>query len=536
MKKTYFQQIILINAIFFLLLIQGQADADKTASQIAKEAFPSVLTLIMEDELGRPIAQGSGFIVDQGIVATNYHVIKNKSGGIAILIGKNTEYKIEGYFALDKEKDLVLLSIPDLKAPPLTLGDSKIVEIGDKVYAIGTPELCEGTFSEGIISGIRKTETFNLFQMTAPISHGSSGGPVLDKNGQVIGIACAGLEEGQNLNFAIPISYLKDLMLNKKDKVEPLSPPKKTTPIDTEVTKTEITKEIKPLQTFSGHSNGVSSVVFSPDGKTLASGSKDTTIKLWSVDKGECFRTLSGHSIYIWSVAFSPDGKTLTSGSSDCTIKFWSVDSGECLRTLDVLRYASSIVFSPDGKTLASGCGDTTIKLWSADKGECLRTLSGHFTDVLSVAYSPDGKTLASGSADKTIKLWSVDSGECLRTFSGHSGSVNSVAFSPDGKTLASGSTDKTIILWSVESGTCIRKLSGHSLAVLSVAFSPDGHKLASGSLDHKIKLWTVDSGECLHTLSGHSDFVDSVAFSPDGSKLASGSWDKTINLWSVEE
>jgi parallel beta-helix repeat protein len=166
----------------------------------------------------------------------------------------------------------------------------------------------------------------------------------------------------------------------------------------------------------------------------------------------EHIRTLSGHTGFVCSVAFSPDGKILASGSFDWTIKLWDVATGRELRTLQGhTSPVYSVAFSPDGKILASASGDNTIKLWDVATGTLLRTFKGHTYWVYSVAFSPDGKVLASGSLDKTIKLWDVTKGTLLRTLTGHTRDVHSVAFSPDGKILASGSGDGTILLWDVE-------------------------------------------------------------------------------------
>ena len=272
----------------------------------------------------------------------------------------------------------------------------------------------------------------------------------------------------------------------------------------------------------------VFSVAFSPDGRTLASGNRSSTIKLWDVASGQELRTLIGHSHSVTSLAFSPDGKTLASGSEDFTIRLWDVASGQELKTLKGNIF--SVAFSPDGKTLASG-DDVTVRLWDVASGRALRTLRGHSGVVRSVAFSPDGKTLESGSWDFTIKLWDVASGQALRTLK-DSNAVVSVAFSPDGKTLASGSVD--IKLWNVASGQVLKTLKRHSNWT-SVAFCSDGRTLASGGDDNgTIKLWDVASGRELKTLTGHSSVVLSVACSPDGKTLASGSDDKTIKLWDV--
>jgi WD40 repeat protein/tRNA A-37 threonylcarbamoyl transferase component Bud32 len=287
------------------------------------------------------------------------------------------------------------------------------------------------------------------------------------------------------------------------------------------------------IATLTGHSDYVPSITFSPDGRTLASGSHDKTIKLWDVHSQREIATLTGHSDIVISVAFSPDGQTLASGSWDNTIKLWDVQSqGEIATLTGHSDIVYSVALSPDGRTLASGSNDYTIKLWDVQSQREIATLTGHSDPVNSVAFSPDGGTLASGSNDCTIKLWDVQSQREIATLTGHSYPVCSVPFSPDGRTLASGSPDKTIKLWDVQSQGEIATLTGHSGYVLSVAFSPDGRTLASGSWDNTIKLWDVQSQREIATLTGHSDYVMSVAFSPDGRTLASGSLDNTIKLW----
>ncbi|MBD2576110.1 WD40 repeat domain-containing protein [Oscillatoria sp. FACHB-1406] len=292
----------------------------------------------------------------------------------------------------------------------------------------------------------------------------------------------------------------------------------------------------KEIRALNGHSESVISISFSPDGKTLASGSRDKTIKLWNIETGTVIRTLNGHNSPVISVSFSPDGKTLASSSDDQTIKLWNIETGTVIRTLNGHNSpVSSISFSLDGKTLASGSSDNTIKLWNIETGKEIRALNGHSESVISISFSPDGKTLASGSDDKTIKLWNIETGTVIRTLNGHSGTVSSVSFSPDGKTLASGNTDKTIKLWNIETGKEIRTLIGHSGTVSSVSFSPDGKTLASSSDDKTIKLWNIETGTVIRTLNGHSESVYSVSFSPDGKTLASGSDDNTIKLWNIE-
>ena len=207
-------------------------------------------------------------------------------------------------------------------------------------------------------------------------------------------------------------------------------------------------------KTLTGHSDSARSVAISPDGKTLASGSYDKTIKLWNLETGQLEHTFRehsdrGHSDIVYSVAISPDGQTLASGSGDKTIKLWNLETRQLENTLtghDGNVY--SVAISPDESTLASGSGDGTIKLWNLETGNLQHTLTGHDDPVYSVAISPDGKTLASGSGDGIIKLWNLETGKLPHTLTGHSGILDSLAISPDGKTLASGSKDQTIKLY----------------------------------------------------------------------------------------
>ncbi|KAJ3979529.1 WD40-repeat-containing domain protein [Lentinula detonsa] len=290
------------------------------------------------------------------------------------------------------------------------------------------------------------------------------------------------------------------------------------------------------------HTDYITAVAFSPDGRKIVSGSWDKTIRIWNADTGEAIgNPLQGHSDGVTSVAFSPDGKRIVSGSEDGLIRIWNVDTREAIG--DPLQgyshWVNSVAFSPDGKRIVSGFEDGLIIIWNADTGEAIGDpLQGNLNLVTSVAFSPDGKRIVSGSADCLIRIWNADTGEAIgNPLQRHPDRVSSVAFSPDGKRIVSGSWDKSISLWNADTGEAIGDpLQGHSYEVTSVAFSPDGKRIVSGSKDCLIRIWNADTGEAIgDPLQGHSDPVSSVAFSPDGKKIVSGSWDKSIRIWNVD-
>ena len=287
------------------------------------------------------------------------------------------------------------------------------------------------------------------------------------------------------------------------------------------------------IKTLLGHTDLVNSVAFSTDGKSIASGSLDKTIRIWDAKTGKPIKTFSGHTNAVNSVAFSPDGKSIVSGFGD-NVGIWDVKTGNTIKTLEGHTDVSSVAFSTDGKSIASGSLDNTIIIWDVETGNLIKTLRGHTYYVYSVAFSPDGTTIASGSWDKTIRIWNVETGNLIKILRGHTHYVWSVTFSPDGKYIASGSLDKTIRIWDAKTGKPIKTFSGHTNAVNSVAFSPDGKSIASGSWDKTIKIWDVETGNPIKTLQGHTRSVYSVAFSPDGKHVASGSEDKTIIIWQL--
>jgi WD40 repeat protein len=290
------------------------------------------------------------------------------------------------------------------------------------------------------------------------------------------------------------------------------------------------------LRMLEGHSNYVSGVAVTADGKRAVSASQDRTLKVWDLDSGRALRTLEGHSNYVSGVAVTPDGKRAVSASQDDTLKVWDLDNGRELRTLQGHSDAVyGVAVSPDGRRAVSASQDKTLKVWDLETGRELRTLEGHSDAVYGAAVSPDGRRAVSASWDKTLKVWDLETGRELRTLQGHSSSVNGVAVSAGGRRAVSASSDKTLKVWDLETGRELRTLQGHSDAVYGVAVSPDGRRALTASDDHTLKVWDLETGRELHTLQGHSDWVRGVAVSPDGRRAVSASWDKTLKVWDLE-
>jgi S1-C subfamily serine protease len=196
------------------LLIDAQ-----DARAVAKQTFPSVVVLDVQDAAHRPLRFGSGFFVRPNVVATNYHVIEDAYYGVAKVVGESGTYVIEGTIGIDKANDLALLKLAGADRPALPLADISKIEVGEEIFAFGNPRRLEGSISPGIISGmnLREMGSENWIQISAPISSGSSGGPVVNRNGEVIGVAVSSITSGQNLNFAVPSSLLATLMAGNRE-------------------------------------------------------------------------------------------------------------------------------------------------------------------------------------------------------------------------------------------------------------------------------------------------------------------------------
>lgn len=298
----------------------------------------------------------------------------------------------------------------------------------------------------------------------------------------------------------------------------------------------------KRPQTVSDYWSSVSCVAFCPDGRILAGGSFDRTVRLWRPETGEWLASLLTPSRPILAVAFSPDGRLLAGGSGDGKVHLWDVATQNELGAIAAHgdgRVSMSAIFSPPGDAIATAGDDGIVHIWDRETRELRRSLQ-HLRGVNGLAYAPDGRLLATACSDNSVHLWRPDTGEHLGQLAGHRRDVNALAFSPDGGLLATASSDQTVKIWDLERGELRQTLGDHQDWVRTVAFFPPSDRdrtplLASGGADRTVKIWDLDRETVVETLFGHGKDVNAIAISPDGKILASGSSDNSLKIWRRE-
>jgi WD40 repeat protein len=314
-----------------------------------------------------------------------------------------------------------------------------------------------------------------------------------------------------------------------------------------------LTHEGKPalgttLFTYTGHLNAVVTVVWSPDGKRVASGSADQTVQVWDATSGAHRLVYRGHRTNVNAVAWAPtpDNQRIASASGNSffggehDVQVWSALTGTHLLTYEGhTQPVLCVAWSPDGTRIASGSEDKTVHIWDANKGSPLLTYTRHTAVVSAAAWSPNGASIASASNDTTVQVWDART-LALRFTLKHTSTVNAVAWSPNGTKIASAcgnlffGGEHTVQVWDATTGGRVLTYTGHNAPVSAVAWSPDGKRLASAAsaLEKTVRIWDAANGATRYIYQGHTLGVTALAWSPDGQLLASASNDGTVRVW----
>ncbi len=330
------------------------------------------------------------------------------------------------------------------------------------------------------------------------------------------------------------------------------------------------------------HIKPITSLAYSPDGKYLLTGSKDSTAKVWNTDTGQAIHSLEGHTNQVVFAAFSPDGKRIVTGSNDNTAKIWNTETGQEITSLDG-HYGPVIyaAFSPNGKLIATGSFDNTAKIWNSGTGQEIFSLEGNTNPVGFLEFNKNGKRLISitGIGEGSAKLWDVETGQEIRDFkiTGHHMDITCASFNSNGELIVTGGFDKTAKIWDAKTGNELLNLEGHSALIRYAAFTPDSKRLVTASNDGTAKIWNIENiqakniladypasdqdvalsptgehivsvgddntaivwnaetGYEVHRLEGHIDKVTTVGFSPNGSRIVTASLDKTAKVWNTK-
>ncbi len=299
-----------------------------------------------------------------------------------------------------------------------------------------------------------------------------------------------------------------------------------------------------PLLVYRGHTDRVSALAWSPNGKYLASGGHDQTIQIWESLTGKERQNFPKVG-RVHALAWSPDGRRLAWVSEGKVVHIWNAHAGDfnriALHRVGLFDGFLALAWSPDSTCLAAGGLGKTVEIWEVKTGKRLLTYSGHrrfFEDsaVYAVAWSPDGQWIASASADGVAQVWNVTTSRLRCVYRGYQfGTKGGVAWSPDGKHLASAGEKSSIHIWNATTGKQYLILPGHGGPLNTLAWSPDGKHLASGGCDREVRVWDVAAARETLVYAHHTGEVNALAWSPDNLHLASAGDDQTVHIWRVK-
>lgn len=287
-----------------------------------------------------------------------------------------------------------------------------------------------------------------------------------------------------------------------------------------------------------GHTNNVTALAVTRDGKFLATGSTDKTIRLWDMSSGNArlARVFQGHSEEVTALAFSPDGKTLASGSQDQSVRFWKVSLADDHQNYDEhTGYVWTAAFSPDGKMIADAGVDRVVYIRDAS-GKVLHKLEGHTAPVTALAFSADNSKLASVGGDQVVRIWDAKDGKKLKELKGHTAPIMAVAFGGN-SLLITGGIDKVARLWDVSKDAPVQTFPANKSMISAVALRSDGKQALVGSADGMLRVYDVTGAPKETTsVSAHLSGIGAVVYGPDGTKLATCGGDTLVRHWNLPE
>jgi len=339
-----------------------------------------------------------------------------------------------------------------------------------------------------------------------------------------------------------------------QDKTDPTAKKSPGTPRDPKSTDADAQAQ-QSSREFIGHTSKANAVAWSSDGKLIASGGSDDTVRLWNAATGKQLASLKCDGRQVWSVAISPDNQLVVAGCDNGSVRIWNVQSHERVASIKASEHEVwSVTFSPDSRHVASGTKDGKVQVWDAATGK-EKFSASNSSQVSGIRFTQDGSMLATSSVTQPVKLWDAESGELIRTFDKAPTFQQWVAVSPNGELIATASWDGSSLLWDAKTGKLLRTFAAPPVArnhidrlrslesfvrrsadahLNYVTFSPDGKLLASAGADGVIRLWDVEQGTSWGILKAHTAAAMSLAFSPDGKHLASAGEDRRVRVWSL--